>query len=650
MLRVDGEWRRIGWSEAFDRAADGLRAVQEKHGNDAVAAYLGNPNVHNYGSLVFGPPLLRALKSKNRFSATSVDQLPHHLAAWSMYGHQLLLPIPDIDRTEHLLLFGNNPLVSNGSLMTCPDFRKRLQEVQKRGGKVVVVDPRRTETARRADEHHFVRPGSDALVMMAMVQTLFAEDLVRLGDLDDHLEGVEELRGLVSDFTPERVQGAVGLEAEEIRRLVREFAQAEKAVCHGRMGVSTQEFGGLCLWLVNVLNILTGHLDKPGGAMFTRPAVDIVARPYGGGSRGRWRSRVRGLPEFGGELPVSVLAEEILTPGEGQIRALLTSAGNPVLSTPNGRQLERALAQLDFMVCIDFYLNETTRHANLILPPTAALEHDHYDLVFHTLAVRNTARYSPPLFEPAEDTRHDWQILRELRQRLDPKRGLGARMERFTLGRLGPKGALDLMLRKGPYGSGWNPLGRGLTVRKLESEVHGVDLGPLEPCLPGRLQTRNRKIDLVPELFSQDLDRLRGRLWNESPALVLIGRRHVRSNNSWMHNYPRLMRGAERCTLLMHPQDAVRYGVLEEQVVKVRSRVGELEALLELTEDIMPGVVSLPHGWGHHRPEIQLETATAHAGVSVNDLTDDSRVDLLSGNAVLNGVPVSVEPVPSVSG
>lgn len=644
MRRTDDGWQRIPWDEAFDLAVDGLRRVQGEHGNSAVGVYLGNPNVHNYGSMLFGPPLLRSLRTPNRFSATSVDQLPHHLAAYSMFGHQLLIPIPDLDRTDFLLVLGGNPAVSNGSLMTAPDIKKRLKAIRQRGGRIVVVDPRRTETAKLADEHFFVRPGSDALLLAAFVHTVFDEDLVAPGTSDALIDGLDTVWEHLRPFSPEAVADAVGIEAAEIRRLVREFCTAPTAVCYGRLGVSVHEFGSLCQWLIHVFNIVSGNLDRPGGALFTKPAVDVINRGHGGGSFGRWRSRVRGLPEFGGELPVATLAEEILTPGEGQIRALVTSAGNPVLSTPNGRQLDKALEGLEFMVSIDLYINETTRHAHLILPPTAALEHDHYDLVFHALAVRNTARYSPAVFEPAEDTRHDWQIFHALRQRLDQRRGLKARLERFSTGRMGPAGLLDLGLRQGPYGAGINPLGNGLTLKRLRENPHGVDLGPLEPSLPGRLKTKSGRIDLVPELLLRDLPRLRESLHRPVPDLVVIGRRQVRSNNSWMHNYPRLMRGKDRCTLLIHPDDAARLGVTDAQIVRVRSRVGSIEAPVEVTDTMMPGVVSLPHGFGHSLPGTEVNVASAHPGVSLNDLTDDQRIDALSGNAALTGVPVTVMP------
>jgi anaerobic selenocysteine-containing dehydrogenase len=640
-----GDWERISWDAALDETAERIRGIQNNHGRDAIGVYLGNPNVHNWGSLLYGPPLLRSLRTINRFSATSVDQLPHHVAATLMFGHKLLLPVPDIDRTAYLLVLGANPVVSNGSMMTAPGFGKRLEELRHRGGRLVVIDPRRTETARIADRHHFIRPGSDALLLMALLHVILGEGLEAPGRLAEICDSLETVRGLAGDFSPERVARATGIASDEIRSIARDFAAASSAVCYGRMGVSTQAFGGLCQWLINVLNIITGNLDRPGGAMFTKPAVDLLAST-GRGQLGRRKSRVRGLPEFGGELPVAALAEEILTEGPGRIRGLMTVAGNPVLSTPNGVQLERALNDLDFMVAIDFYLNETTRHCDIILPPTAALEHDHYDLVFNLLAVRNVTKYSPAVFPPGADARHDWQILAELNRRL----GGGpptVRFKRWLNAMLGPRRTLDLGLRFGPYGTGLRPFGSGLSLKKLERAPHGLDLGALEPCLPGRLKTPERRIELGPSAYVNDLDRLRKTLDGETAedALLLIGRRQLRSNNSWMHNYARLMGGRGRCTLLMHPDDAAVRGLGDSQLVAVISTAGQIEAPLELSDEVMRGVVSLPHGWGHHRPGTQITTAQQHPGASLNDVTDDRTVDALSGNAVLSGVPVRIEPV-----
>jgi anaerobic selenocysteine-containing dehydrogenase len=645
-------WEEIGWEEAFDEAARRLRAVRKEHGRDAVALYLGNPNVHNYGSLLYGPQLIKALSPGRRYSATSVDQLPHQFASYHMFGHQLLLPVPDLDRTAFFLILGANPAVSNGSLMTAPDVKKRLQEIRRRGGKVVVVDPRYTETARLADRHYFIRPGRDALLLAALVHTVFDEDLARPGRLAGFTDGLDAVREAVAGLAPEAVAPALGIAAAEIRGLAREFCAAESAVCYGRIGVSVQEFGAVCQWLVNVLNVVTGNFDRPGGAMFARPAVDPTPFISRGGFR-RFHSLARGLPEFGGELPVATLAEDMLADHPRRTRALMTVAGNPVLSTPNGRRLDRALAGLDFIVSIDFYVNETTRHAQLILPPTSALEHDHYDLIFHTLAIRNTSRYSPALFEPSPDARHDWQILLELAARLDDgplTKRLRNAVLRFWMKRARPAGVLDRLLRRGPHGTGRN--GEGFDLKRLEAAPHGVDLGPLEPCLPERLFTEDGRIRLAPEVLVADVARLSSRLAEhraeadrKDRPLVLIGRRQVRSNNSWMHNYPRLMRGKDRCVLLIHPEDARRLGLEDGGRAVVTSRVGSVEAPVELTDAIMPGVVSLPHGFGHHRAGVRLETASRRPGVSLNDLTDDELTDELSGNAALSGVPVEVSAV-----
>jgi anaerobic selenocysteine-containing dehydrogenase len=658
-------WKRIGWDEAFDEVAENLKRINATHGKSSIATYLGNPTVHNYGAMLFAPGFIRSLHTRNRFSATSVDQLAHHVAGYFMFGHQLLLPVPDVDRTHFLLILGANPAVSNGSMMTAPGMSRRLQEIRQRGGRVVLVDPRYNETARLADQHLFIRPGTDVLLLLSLLQVMFAEDLVQLRELASFTKGIEAVRDVVAEFSPERVAPSTGIAADEIRRLAREFAAAESAVCYGRIGVSTQEFGGVCQWLINVLNIVTGNLDRPGGAMFALPAFDPLSAPESlapRGSFGRWRSRVRGLPEFGGELPVAALAEEILEDGPGQVKALVTLAGNPVLSTPNGRKLDRALANLEYMVSIDCYINETTRHARIILPPTSSLERGHYDLAFHLLAVRNTTKFSPPLFEPAEDTRHDWEILSELQKRMEHNGGRRQSGRGELLRRMfGPERILDLGLRFGPYGSRLNPFSGGLNLRKVRKAPHGIDLGPLKSCLPARLRTSDKCIELAPEVLINDVERVRG--WerkrfdhatsNGTPQtngeLLLIGRRQLRGNNSWMHNSERLVKGDPAkplCTILMHPTDATHRRLISGQNVLVRSRVGEIMLPLEVSDEMMPGVVSIPHGWGHDRSGNHLAVAQEHAGASINDLTDHLTIDTLCGTAAFNGTPVTVDASP----
>jgi len=652
--RTDDGWQRIGWDEAFDEVAQNLKRIKTKYGRNSIAAYLGNPTVHNYGAILFAPPFLRSLRTRNKFSATSVDQLAHHLSAYLMFGHQLLLPIPDLERTRFFLILGANPVVSNGSLMTAPGMPRRLQEIRERGGKVILIDPRYNETARVVDRHLFIRPGTDVLLLLALLHVVFEEGLTRLDHLASFTKGVKTVADLVVQFPPERVAATTGIDAVEIRNLAREFAAAESAVCYGRIGVSTQEFGGLCQWLINVLNIVTGNLDRPGGAMFTLPAFDPISAPESLAARGsfaRRHSRVRKLPEFTGEFPVAALAEEILTEGPEQVKALVTLAGNPVLSTPNGRELDRALASLAFMVSIDFYINETTRHAHIILPPTSSLERGHYDLAFNLLAVRNTAKYSPALFEPAGDTREDWEILLELQTRMEHARLRGRVKRKFMQQFLGPERMLDLGLRFGPYGAKFNPFSSGLTLQKLKKAVHGIDLGPLKPCLPARLRTADKCIDLAPEAIVKDVERVKskfvdGALHESNGHLLLIGRRQLRSNNSWMHNSERLVKGKPRCTILMHPEDAAQRGLEKGENVMVRSRVGSIVVPVEISDEIMPGVVSIPHGWGHDRPGNQMEVAQQHAGESINDLTDNQAIDSLCGTAAFNGTLVTVDSLP----
>lgn len=633
-------WEEISWDQALDLVADRLADTIRTHGRDALAIYLGNPNVHSLGSMTHGTAMVKSFRTHNLYSATSVDQLPHQLLAYLMYGHQLLLPIPDIDRTQHLLVVGANPMASNGSLMTVPDFPNRVRGLKARGGRMVVLDPRRTETAKVASEHLFVRPGTDAFLLLAMLRTLLDEGLETV---PSYVDNVDAVRRAVEPFTPERAAAVTGVAADDVRRLARELAAAESAAVYGRIGVSVQEFGLVCQWAVQLLNALTGNLDRPGGTMLTRPAVDAVGRRLiGRGHRDRWRSRVRGLPEFAGELPVATLADEMLTPGDGQVRALLTVAGNPVSSTPDGKRLGEAIAGLDFHAAIDFYVNETTRNADVILPPTSALERDHYDLVFHVLAVRNTARFTPAVHPKPKGAMHDWEIYREVAlrtaRRLGVKQSLRKRVGQQARLRLSPTRTIDLLLRTD------SPR---LSLRKLAAHPNGLDLGPLQPCLPERLQTKGKRIDLAPPTVLDDLARLDASEQRnlDDGELLLIGRRHQKDCNSWMHNSEQLTRGKPRHHLLMHPDDLAARGLVDGGVVAVTSRVGKVEVEVAATDAMMPGVVSLPHGYGHRLDGVRLGTAVALPGVSINDLTDPERVDV-SGNAVLNGTPVTVTPTP----
>ncbi|WP_342654694.1 molybdopterin oxidoreductase family protein [Pseudomonas sp. F3-2] len=630
MQRVGTQWKPIEWHAAFELVAERLADVQQRYGQNAVAVYQGNPSVHNYGLMTHSNYFLGLLKTRNRYSATSVDQLPHHLTSYLMYGHGLLLPIPDIDHTDFMLILGGNPLASNGSIMTVPDVEKRLKAIQARGGKVVVVDPRRSETAAIADQHLFIRPGGDAALLFGMLHTLFAEGLTR----ESHLavDGLDEVRSAIAEMSAEAMSARCGIPAGQIRQLARDFASAGSAVCYGRMGVSTQAFGTLCHWLVQLINLVTGNLDRPGGALCTQPALDLVASTSGGGFN-RWQSRVSGLPEYSGELPVSALAEEMLTEGEGQVKALITVAGNPVLSTPNGRRLDEALEGLDFMLSIDPYINETTRHADLILPSTSALENDHYDTTFNMFAVRNVTRFNRAILAKPEGALHDWEIFVGLAQ------AFAARTGRELKPTLSPAQIVDRGLRAGLYG---DESAHRLSLETLYAHPHGLDLGPLQPNLVTRLKTANQRVQAAPSVILADLARFAQSSTPQAGELLMIGRRHVRSNNSWMHNYHRLVKGKPRHQLLMHPADLATRGLSDGQRVRVSSRVGVIEVEVSSSADMMPGVVSLPHGWGHERAGVRMEIARGQPGVSANDLTDERQLDALSGNAALNGVPVTV--------
>ncbi len=632
MQRVGEQWQEIEWDAAFELVAENLAAAHRRD-PDSVAAYLGNPSVHNYGVMLTSGQMLSPIRTKNRYSATSVDQLPHQLMAYWMYGHQLLVPIADIDCTQYFLVLGANPMASNGSLMTVPDFRHRLKALHARGGRMVVIDPRRSETAEVADAHHFIRPGTDAAFLLGLLKVMLDENLLKPGRLAEFTDGLDEALDAIRPFDLDTLAAHCGIAVEHIRTIARDFAKADGAACYGRMGVSVQSYGSLCQWLIQLINLATGNLDREGGMLFTEPALDMThgAAASKPGSFGKIKTRVRGLPEFGGELPVAALAEEIETPGLGQVRALVTIAGNPVLSTPNGRRLDAALASLDFMVSVDIYLNETTRHAHVILPPTCALEHDHYDLIFHHFAVRNTARYNTPLFDKAPGTMHDWEIFQAVGKRLAEKLGQPVKpMPR-------PQQIVDLGLQASAH---------RLSVEKLSAHPHGFDLGPLKPTLPGRLAHADKRIHAAPLQIFDELLRFATALQAVAAPgegeLRLIGRRHVRSNNSWMHNSHRLVKGNPRHQLLMHPDDALARGLADGSSVRVRSRVGEIEVEVQASAEMMPGVVSLPHGWGHNRGGTRLGIADAHAGASNNDLTDEQSLDVLSGNAALNGVPVTV--------
>lgn len=650
LVRRDGELVEVSWDEAFAEIERRLPAIIAEHGRNAVGVYAGNPSVHNTSTSLYGPVFYKALNTRNFYTASTVDQIPKHFSAGHMFGHPLTIPVPDLDRVDHLLMLGANPLVSNGSLMTAPDVRGRLKKLRERSGKLVVVDPKRSRTAELADEHHAIRPGTDALLLFALVNVLFAESLTNVGDLP--VNGVDDVAALAAPFTPEAVATHTGLSADTIRAMARELAAADRAAVYGRIGTTTQTFGTLASWLIDVLNALTGNLDREGGAMFPLAAAGQPnARPAKsrrGFQTGRWHSRVRGLPEVMGEVPVATLADEITTPGDGQIRALITVCGNPCLSTPNAARLTEALGQLDFMVSLDVYLNETSRHADVILPGPTPLERPHYDLALYQLAIRNVANWTPAALPT--DVPQEWETLLRLTGIV---MGMGASADLAALDdfvanqmaekqgvepgdRRGPARLIDIMLRGGPY---------DLTLADLEAAPHGVDLGPLQPRLPDILTTPSGRIELAPAAVTVDVPRLAAAL--EVPVngeLLLIGRRQLSSNNSWMHNLEPLVRGSNRCTAQLHPDDAARLGLVDGGRAIVRSRAGKIEVPVEVTDTIRPGVVSIPHGWGHDVAGTRTAVASAHAGVNTNVLADDHLLDALSGNTALNGIPIEIEP------
>ncbi len=676
LVRRDGELTEVTWDEACAVIADRLGAVIRDHGSTSVGVYLGNPNAHTIAGSLYAPLILRALRTRQVFTASTLDQMPKHVALGLVFGSPVAFTVPDVDRTDHLVIIGANPLVSNGSLATAADFPGKLRALRKRGGRLTVIDPARTRTAELADRHIAPRPGTDAALLFAVVHVLFEEGLVAtdLGGLADHVAGLEQVRELADGFAPETVAEHCGVAADEIRALARAVAAAPSAAIYGRIGTSTVEFGTVGSWLVDVINILTGNLDRPGGSMFPLGAAVPAPRPAGPGKgfvTGRWHSRVSGYPEALGELPAAALAEEIDTAGDGQIKAMITIAGNPVLSAPDGERLDRALAGVEFMLSIDPYLNETTRHADVILPPPPPSRAGHYDFALNNLALRNNARYSPPAL-PLDGRPDEPEILSRLalilyglghdgdpglvdqqviattleKETADPNSPVAGRpvddLTAMLIDGPGYERRLDMMLRLGPYGDAFGANPDGLTLARLKAAPHGIDLGPLQPRIPEVLKTRSGRIELAPEPLIADVTRLQASLARSDDGFLLIGRRHLRSNNSWMHNLPALAGGTNRCTLQIHPDDAAELGLTDNATIKGPG--GDLVAPVELAPGMRRGVVSLPHGWGHDRSGTRQGVAADQPGVNVNQLNDGGLLDPLSGTAVLNGIPVDIAP------
>ncbi|WP_331755651.1 molybdopterin oxidoreductase family protein [Streptomyces sp. NBC_01643] len=677
LVRKDGTLQEATWEEAFAAVAAGLRPLIESEGPSVIGVVLGNPNAHTVAGGLYPSVLLSTLRTRSLFTASTLDQMPKHVSSGLLFGSAAAIAVPDLDRTNHLLLLGANPMESNGSLCTAADFPGKLKALRRRGGKLVVVDPRRTRTAKLADRHLAIRPGTDALLLAALAQVLFEEKLTDLGELAQHVEGVDEVRDAVAEFTPDRVASACDIPADEIRTIARELAAGPTAAVYGRIGSCTVEHGTLANWLVDVLNILTGNLDRPGGVLFPLAATDRYPLPTGPGkgfALGRWTSRVSGCPEAKSELPMAALAEEIDTPGEGRIRAVISIGANPVLSAPNGDRLDAALARLDFMVSVDPYLNETSCRAHVVLPPPPPSQSAHHDFTFNAFAVRNQVRYTRAAIPLEEGRLDESEIFSRLilavggmhgaepgtvdamvidstldKAVADPHSPVHGRdpkelVERLT-GHTGPERRLDLMLRLGPYGDAFGQDPQGLTLERLLAHPHGIDLGPLKSRIPQILNTRSGRIELFPEPIAADLPRLRHALSERPASLVLVGRRHLRSNNSWMHNVATLNGGTNRCTLQVHPEDAARLGLTDGAFARVTADGGQLDVPVEVTDSVRTGVVSLPHGWGHDRPGTRMKVAAAIPGANVNQLLDGRRLDPLSGTTVLNGFPVELTPL-----
>ncbi len=670
--RVGEEWQEISWQQAFDEICDKLGGIREQYGKDSIAMYYGNPNGHNFATGLYTPLFINMLNTERFFSAGSVDQQPKNLSCELLYGDAWMFPIPDIQRSDYFVCMGGNPLVSQGSLMSAPNVKEQLNDIRQRGGKLVVLDPRRSETADFADQHLFIRPGTDTWLLLSWVQQLFAQDRINLGHLSDHIDGLEQLKALVAPYTPERTETITGVPAQRLLQLIDDFAAADAPVLYGRIGLCTQAFGTLASWLVDIVNLLQGRLDSEGGAMFPLAATQLpptandAPQPLG---RDRFRTRVRGFPEYMNMMPASLMGEELEYDGEDRARALITVAGNPVLTVPDGERVREASKKLDLIVCLDFYINETTSLADYILPSTSQLEHSNYELLFQTTAVRNFARYSPQILQAESDARHQYEIMLELVARLNGMNpsDLDAMMLQGLIDQIrsseafadvsaehmqslceqheGPERYLDLMLRAGPHGDGFDETGEGLNLNRLKQAPHGIDLGPLKPRLPDALKTANKRIQLVPELLAEDMQRLE----QETVALdedefLLIGRRHIRDMNSWLHNIPQYSRGENRCTLRMHPQDAARLGLKDGEMAKLLSVKRQAQAPVEVSDEMMPGVVSLPHGFGHRYKDTRQSTAKQkQPGISANDLIDENALDMPSGTSVVNGAKIRVQ-------
>jgi anaerobic selenocysteine-containing dehydrogenase len=666
MVRSGSLWQTASWEAAFERIEELAEGVRARHGSDAFAFYGGNMSKSGFDTSRYTTLLVRQGRFAQRFSSSSVDQLPKNVSNFLMYGDMWKMPIPDIDRTDLLVIFGGNPAASKGSIFAHRDVMGAIKALRARGGRVVVVDPVRTGTAQVADEWISIRPGSDAALLLAMVHVLFAEGRVRLKHLQGQVNGLGELRTACAPFTPERVSHFTGVPADTVVALVRSISDAARAAVYGRIGTCTQEFGTLASWLIDVVAALTGNLDAVGGSLWSTqvaphlaltPALPTNAPLVGA------PNRVRGVPGILGQYPASCLAEEIDTPGQGQVHGLVTLGCNPVLSAPGSRRLDAALPLLDCMVSVDLYRNETTRHAHVILPALSPLEQPHWDVWSWPFSLTIGGHYSPALVSPG-DRPEEWRVLARLGAIVggNPKADLEAMDDAYfaamcqqtgvdpamalrALPQHGGGRILDLCIRTAALGDQFGRKPEGLSLQSFMQQPDGIVLGTAGPQGSAAIKTPSGRIELAPTHMLADLPRLEQAMRREPPALVLVSRRHLRSLNSWMHNVDALVSGKDRCNLHMHPQDAARLQITEDAQVQVSSESGTLTVAVEINRDIRPGVVSLPHGWGHGATGTQTTVAAHHAGVNINLLSPGRLVDAASGNAVLNGIPVRVERV-----
>lgn len=673
LVRRGGQFEPATWDDAFARIRQGIGEIRSQYGKDAVGVYVGNPNSHNLAAPLYLRHVIKAVGSRNLFSPATADQVPTQVACARMYGSSKAVPVPDVDRTDFLLIFGANPMVSNGSLCTAPNFPARLRTLRARGGRIIVVDPRTTATAAMADQHLAIRPATDVWLLLAIIKHLFETNSTRMGTLTSRVTNLSKLRELTEQVDMAGVALRCGVDEASIIELCRAVAEAGVVAAYGRIGTCTVRHGTLTNWLIQCVNVLTGSLDAEGGMMFPISPVRPRQNPPAPFRIGRWHSRVRQLPEIFSELPVSTFVDEVVTPGEGQIRGLVTVAGNPVLSAPQGGRLSAALPGLDFMVSVDPYINETTAHADVVLPPPPLLSTGHYDWSLSGYFVRAVVRYTPPVRPIPDGMLSDEDVLCRLADSLaaepwqqtpvafreralmndlaaavaDPDSAVSdrdaAELRALLGGTTDPERRLDAALRLGPFGDHFGTRSSGLSLARLLEHPEGIDFGPMVARLDEVVTNPRGVIDLFPPEFAAEVRSLL--VEPAESGLVLVGRRQLRSNNSWLHNVPKLVQGKVDCTLVMNESDADERGLSHGELVRVESRAGEITVVLEVSREIRRGVVSLPHGWGHDVPGSRLRVATNRPGSNANDLIDELPLDAQSGAAVMNGVPVQVRTI-----